>query len=235
MKTVIAQIGQAAMSGGAGMTTSGRPWIRAACVLVSIAGLAGCFSKQIYPTNQDRSISLRAGDLERAGLAFITPSTATGQEEEKQAVALVFAEVLKQERPTVSVVALADTLGAVNRNGLSDAYKRMYEDYRDTGLFSRDMLKRVSMATGARYIAQIKLQGFQQGAKERFGIFGLRIVETRFANVRLFLQVWDGDDGSIAWEGMQEMVYSRDRVREEPITMHTAIEETTRNIIKKLP
>jgi hypothetical protein len=54
---------------------------------MSIASVAGCFGKQIYPTNQDRSISLRAGDLERAGLAFITPSTATGQEEEKQAVA----------------------------------------------------------------------------------------------------------------------------------------------------
>lgn len=223
------------MSSGAGMTRSSGSWMRAACILLAVASLAGCFGRQIYPTNEDRAISLRAGELERSGLAFITPSTATGQEEEKQAVALVFAEVLKQERPAVSVVALADTLGAVNRNGLSEAYKRMYEDYRDTGLFSRDMLKQVSIATGARYIAQIKLQGFQQGAKERFGIFGVRIVETRFANVRLFLQVWDGNDGSIAWEGMQEMAYSRDRVREEPITMHTAIEETARNIIKKLP
>jgi hypothetical protein len=87
MKTVVAQIGRSAMSGDAGMMKSGRPWMRAACALMSIASLAGCFGKQIYPTNQDRSISLRAGDLERAGLAFITPSTATGQEEEKQAVA----------------------------------------------------------------------------------------------------------------------------------------------------
>ncbi len=204
-------------------------------LLFCLVSLAGCFGKQVFPTSEERAISLRAGDLERDGMAFITPSTATGQEEEKQAVALVFAEVLQMERSAVRVVPLSYTLGAVNRNGLADAYKRMYDEYRDTGLFSRDMLKRVSTATGARYIAQIKLQGFQQGAKERFGIFGLRIVETRFANVRLFLQIWDSNDGSIAWEGMQEMVYSRDRIREEPITMHTAIAEAARNILKRLP
>lgn len=203
-----------------------------ACVLV----LSGCFSKQVFPTTtQQLSISLRAGDLERAGLVFITPSTATGQEEEKQAVALVFAEVLKEDRPNVHVVPLSEALGAVNRNGLAEAYKRMYDDYRDTGLFSKDMLKRVSGATGARYIAQIKLQGFHQGAKERFGALGFRIVETHYANVRLFLQIWDSADGSIAWEGMQEMAYSRDHVREEPVTMRIAIQETARNIVAKLP
>jgi len=206
-----------------------------ALILLLPLVLAGCFGTQVFPTVEERVISLRAGDLERAGLAFITPSTATGQEEEKQAVALVFAEVLKHERSGIRVVPLAEALGAINRKGLAEAYKRMYDDYRDTGLFSRDMLKQVSAATGARYIAQLKLQGFQQGAKERFGALGFRIVETRYANVRLFLQIWDSEDGSIAWEGLQEMLYARDRVGEEPVTLHTVIEETARNIVRKLP
>jgi hypothetical protein len=223
------------MDRGATMKAAGRRKAGLALLLAWALLLPGCFGKQVFPTSEERSISLRAGDLERSGVAFITPSTATGQEEEKQAVALVFAEVLKLERPRVPVVPLAEALGAINRQGLAEAYKRMYDDYRDTGLFSRDMLKHVSEATGARYIAQIKLQGFQQGAKERFGALGVRIVETRYANVRLFLQIWDGNDGSIAWEGMQEMVYARDRIREEPITMQTAVEETARNILRKLP
>lgn len=216
------------------MVPSRRIWLRIA-VFGTAAMLGGCFGKQVFPLTEQRSISLKPDDLEKAGLVFITPSTATGQEEEKQAVALVFAEVMKKERPRVRVVPLADALGAINRRGLAEAYKRMYVDYRDTGLFSRDMLAQVVDATGARYIAQIKLQGFQQGAKERFGALGFRIVETHYANVRLFLQIWDGSDGSIAWEGMQEMVYSRDRVREEPISLRTAIEETARNIVGKLP
>ena len=72
----------------------------------------------------------------------------------------------------------------------------MYDDYRDTGLFSPEVLKRIGALTGTRYAAQIKLQAFTQGAKERFGIFGFRLVETRYASVRLFLQIWDSRDGT---------------------------------------
>jgi len=206
-----------------------------AAVFTSLLALAGCFGTQIFPTLHERGISLRAGNLEASGIAFITPSAATGQEEEKQAVALIFAEVIKQERPRVRVVALAESLNAINRAGLADDYKRMYDDYRDTGLFKRDILKQVGNAVGARYIAQIKLQGFGQGAKERFGILGLRIVETRFANVRLFLQIWDSQDGTIAWEAMQEIFYAQDRVSEEPVTLRTTIEHTARDLTARLP
>ena len=60
--------------------------------------LGGCFSVKIHPTLQERNVSLAPGDLEAHGIAFITPSAATGQEEEKQAVAFAFAETLKEER-----------------------------------------------------------------------------------------------------------------------------------------
>jgi len=208
--------------------------LRTAMVLLPIL-ISGCFGTQIYPTLEERVISLRAGDLETEGLAFITPSTVTGQEEEKQAVALTFAEVLKRERPKVRVVALSETLGAINKAGLADAYKRMYVDYRDTGLFNRDTLKKISAATGARYIAQLKLQQFSQGEKERFGILGLRIVMTKFAGIRLFFQIWDSHDGTIAWEGTQETLYSLDTTTEEPVTFRTVLERTATDLIAKLP
>jgi hypothetical protein len=197
--------------------------------------LAGCQGTQVYPNLQQQLISLRPGDLEASGIAFLTPSTVTGQEQEKQAVALTFADVLKRERQKLRVVTLAETLGAVNKAGLADDYKRMYDDYRDTGLLSQEVLRRVSMATGARYLAQLKLQGFGQGAKERFGVFGLRIMQTQYGHVRLFLQIWDSTDGSIAWEGMQEMRISQETVTEEPVMQHTVLEHTARDIVAKLP
>ena len=94
--------------------------------------LAGCFGTQVFPNLQERSISLHPGDLETSGVEFITPSAATGQEEEKQAIALVFADVLQQQRPRIRVVPFAEVLNAVNKAGLTDLYKRMYNDYRDT-------------------------------------------------------------------------------------------------------
>lgn len=208
--------------------------MRAALAVLCLA-LAGCYGTQIYPTLQEQRISLSPGDLEAGGVAFITPSTVTGQEQETQAVALVFADVLKRERPGLRVVTLAETLGAVNRAGLADAYKHMYNDYRDTGLFSGQVLRKVGGATGARYMAQLKLQGFEQGSRDRFGLLGIRIVETKYAHIRLFLQIWDSRESTIAWEGMQEMRQAEDTMSEEPVMLRTVLERTARDLIARLP
>jgi len=214
------------------LTAPGRA--RIVLVLASIVlVLTGC--SQTYPTLQEHPIALRPGDLEAFGIAFLTPSTVTGQEQENQAVAFTFADVIKRERQGLRVVTLAETLGAVNKAGLADDYKRMYVDYRDTGLLARDVLRRVGAATGARYLVQLKLQGFGQGSKDRFGVFGLRIVETQYAHVRLFFQVWDSSDGTVAWEAMQEMRVSQETVTEEPVMQHAVLERTARDLIAKLP
>lgn len=209
---------------------------RLSIVVVSCGlALAGCSFTQVLPSSSTRAITLSPGQLESHGIAFITPSTTTGREEEKQAVAHVFGEAIKRERGNVKVVALPEALSAINKANLGDAYKRMYDDHRDTGLFERAMLERVGKLTGSRYIAQIKLQEFTEGAKERFGVFGFRIVETRYARTRIFLTVWDSNDGSIAWEGMEELTYAHERITEEPVTFHKSVDRAAQHLIARLP
>ena len=201
-----------------------------------LAVTAGCSTPPVYySTLNTQPISLRAGDLESGGIAFITPSTVTGQEQEKQTVALAYADVLKRERPKLTVVSLAETLSAVNKAKLVEPYRRMYDDYRDTALFPADVLKRVSEATGARYLAQLKLQGFTQNSKGRFGVLGFRVSETVIGDVRLYLQVWDARDGSIAWEGTQELRIATDSTTQEPIMLRDLIERSAADLIAKLP
>jgi hypothetical protein len=198
--------------------------------------LAGCSTAPVfYPTLQEQVISLRKGDLEAAGIAFITPSTVTGQEQEKEAVALTFSDVLKNERPALRVSTLAQTLGAVNRDALAQSYRQMYEHYRDTGLFPADVLQKIGKASGARYLAQIKLQAFNQSSKNRLGLLGLRLIETHYADVRVFFQVWDSRDGTIAWEAMQELRIARESTTEEPLMLRNVLEHSARGIIAKLP
>ena len=205
-------------------------------VVVLLALLAGCsFSPVYYATLKEQPISLTKGALDSAGIAFVTPSTVTGQEEERQAVGLAFAEVLKRERPKLNVSTLAETLSAVNRAGLAEPYRRMYDDYRTTGLFPADVLRRLGEATGARYIGQLKLQGFTQGSKGRFGLLGLRVVETMYGDVRLYLQVWDSRTGAIAWEGMQELRIAMDSTREEPVTLSNLLERSAHDLVARLP
>jgi hypothetical protein len=205
-------------------------------LLVASALAAGCSTPLVfYPKVQEQVISLRKGDLESAGIAFITPSTVTGQEQEKEAVALTFTDVLKTERPTLKVSTLAETLGAVNKAGFADGYKRMYEDYRDTGLFPAPALQRIGAATGVRYVAQLKLQTFSESYKGRFGLLGLRLVDTQYADVRLFLQIWDSRDGSIAWEAMQELRIARESSSEEPLMLRRMVEHSAQELIARLP
>ncbi|MGZ6225773.1 MAG: hypothetical protein ACXWMH_09750, partial [Syntrophales bacterium] len=177
----------------------------------------------------------KAEDLSKYGMAFITPSTVTGQEEEKQEVALTFTGVLKKERPAILCLSLPETLNAINQAGLSEDYKRMYVDYRDTGIFSRDILQKVGEATKTKYVAQIKLMAFSQGSDNRFGVFGLRMIDTKFADLRLFFQIWNTQDGTIVWEGSQEIHYAIDRVSEKPVAQRVIIEKAAHDIISKLP
>ena len=195
----------------------------------------GCAIPQTYHSMQHRTFSLGPNDLTQYGLAFVTPSTVTGQEEEKQAVAFTFSEVLYTQRPDIPIRTLPQTLSAVNRAGLDKQYTQMYEDYRNTSLFKTASLKEVADATGMRYLGQLKLSGFQQGSDGRLGVFGLRLMNTKQASIRLFFQIWDSQDGSIVWEGVDELQYSMDTATEETVTLRKVLEKASAHLVSELP
>jgi hypothetical protein len=205
-------------------------------VMASLSGLVGCsVAPQSHSAGRDQVLTLAPGDLERYGIALVTPSTVTGQEEERPAVALTLAEVLRAERPGIRVVTLPETLGAVNEAGLADAYRQMYEEYRNTGLFRRETLALLGKATNVRFVAQLKLSGFAQESSGRFSALGFRIIETKRADVRVYLQIWDTSNGSVAWEGLQETTYSRESFSEQRVTLRTVLAEALTELVRRLP
>lgn len=200
-----------------------------------LANAVGCGLEQLHSDAHHRAFSLEAGDLEKYGLAFITPSTVTGQEEEKQSVAFVFAEVLKGHRPAIPCLTLAETLSAINDAGMAEEYRAMYVDYRDTGVFNRDTLRKVGDVTHSRYVAQLKLAGFSQASRSRIGFFGVRLVDTEVAHLRLFFQIWDTTDGSIAWEALHETDYAYESAREKAVTLRAILNKTAVELVQELP
>src|ERR1035437_5518023 len=115
---------------------------------VPIIGLAvsigGCTGLQSQATTQVGEQKLTMKDLQESGIAFITSSSITGQEEDKQAMAMTFVEVMKKARPDLCIVPQADTLSEINKAGLANDYKRMLEDYSVTGIFGRETLQKVA-------------------------------------------------------------------------------------------
>jgi hypothetical protein len=210
--------------------------IRVLLVVLALLALGGCaVNDQVHSNPQHQPLSLTSGDLARDGLALLTPSTVTGQEEDRQTLAILFADALARERPELRLRRLAEVLSAVNVVGITADYQRMYEDYRLTGVFDRAALRAVAEATGCRYLGQLKLARFEQGAKSRFGAFGLSIYQTQYANLRLFFQVWDSYTGAVAWEGIDELTTAVDTGREKAVTMRTAVDVAVKDLAALLP
>lgn len=204
-------------------------------ILLAAGMLSACSIDQVHSTADHTDFSLDKTDLETYGLAFITPSTVTGQEEDKQTLAFAFAKVMQEQRPDIRVVTLPETISAINIADATADYKLMYVDYRDTGVFKRDLLKKVGDITGTRYLSQLKLSEFSQNSNDRFSLFGLRLLQTKEANIRMFFQIWDSSNGAIAWEGTEEMSYSWDTGSEKPVTFRTIVEKTAQNLVSRLP
>lgn len=198
--------------------------------------LAGCESTlQRYSAPEHQTLRLTAQDLREGGLAFLTPSTVTGQEEDKQTLAYVFANTIKAQRKDIRVLGLPETISAVNRAGLANEYRSMYHDYRDTAVLDGRIMGQIAQATGVRYLAQLKLANMQQGARGRFSFLGLSLLQTQYANMRVFLQVWDSRDGTIAWEGINELTFARDTGRELPISFRAVAEHAATELVSRLP
>ena len=135
----------------------------------------------------------------------------------------------------VRVMSLPESLGAVNRAGLAPEYRKMVENYRETGIFPRDLLTNVGNAIGTRYLVQLKLAGFSQEMRDRLSILGVRLFQTLHANIRLYMQIWDAETGTIAWEGSEEMSYAYDSSAELPVTFRRVVEGAAQQLIQNLP
>jgi hypothetical protein len=111
----------------------------------------------------------------------------------------------------------------------------MFEDYRNTSLFQVKNLKEIAHATRMRYLGQLKLSGFSQGTDGRLSVFGLRVISTKKATIRLFFQIWDAPNGSIVWEGVDELLYSEDTPLENAVTLKKVLERASTHLVDKLP
>ncbi len=202
---------------------------------LALATLASCADIQIHTSSKHHVIALQPGDLKRHGLAFLTPTTPTGHEEDKQALAFGFSDMLSKQRKDINLLSLPEVLSHVNQANLSNDYRRMYDEYRVTGILNKTILNKISHVSETRYLALLNLGKFDQGSNSRFGLLGWRLIDTKYSSMRLFLQIWDGHEGTVAWEGLVELNYSDESFSEQPISFRQVVEESAKLLIDKLP
>jgi len=219
-----------------GMTLMGKTLIRRITILLFIGILSACsYKPQLHSSLQHHNTGLEAGQLEKHGLAFMTPSTVTGQEEDKQSLALIFSDVVIKKMPRVRCVTLPETLSAINRGELTDEYKQMYQNYSTRGIFARESLRKVGEVAGARYVIQLNLADFGRRTEKRWGIAGIRVFATKTTHIRLFMQIWDSQEGNIVWEGSHELSHGYGTVQEKPVTFQKVVEESASALLDQIP
>ena len=139
------------------------------------------------------------------------------------------------DSPAVKVRGLAEVLNGVNAANLDQEYKAMYRDYLQTGILDADVLADVGETSRVRYLAQLSLAGFSQGNRGRFSFFGLRMLDTKQGNLRIFLQIWDAESGTVVWEGSGELNFAYDTGRENPVTFAELCRLTAERLFAELP
>ena len=102
-------------------------------------------------------------------------------------------------------------------------------------IFSRDTFLLFQAAGGIRDVAQLKLAGFSQRSTNRFGVFGLRMIQTQSATVRIFFQLWDASSGVISWESVAELSWAEEKILEDPVTLQTIMVRAAKDIAENLP
>jgi len=216
-----------AMSGSGGVVV---------IALILAAITVGCSAtNQMNFKTERTSISLGPDDLAKYGIGFLTPSAATGREADKQPLAMSFALQLQEMRPEIRVIPLPAVLTAVNAADLDAEYKQMYRDYLETGILEGSILQDVSEVAEVRYLVQLSLSSFSQRSTGRWGFLGLRILHTEIATLRVFTQIWDAQEGAIAWEGFTEMSMAYDTTKERPVAFAKAAEVAAEKLFCCLP
>jgi len=142
---------------------------------------------------------------------------------------------LSELRPGVRIVPLAQTLGAVNRAGLLRQYQKMYESFEATGVLDRDTLAKLRGVTGARYFCLLQLGEFNQPPPSSPGAIPLPGRSAPAAHIRLFVQIWDSIDGTIAWEGINEASQAAESVNGRGATFSAVVERAARDLVARLP
>ncbi len=205
------------------------------CVLLLSLCAACSQTPQAQHTLKYDAVDLQPGDLAREGIAFITPSSVTGQEQDRQGVAFLFAQVMEQKRPDIPVTSLAETISEINEAGMHREYSEMFRYYDDTGILPAPALRPIGELTGRRYVAMLKMASYSNNSSRRFSFFGVRIVQTKSANLRLFLQIWDTETGAISWEANQELNLAFETMAENSVTFEMMVERMAQDLIDQLP
>jgi hypothetical protein len=115
-------------------------------------------------------------------------------------------EILRKAAPHWKLVSDEEVSTRINRNGLTGKFTQMRNDYEQSAILDRDMLRTIAAAIQARYVFQPRLAAFSQLMQQKweFPALNIWLVWTRSSDIRVSLQLWDTETGDLVWGSIAE-------------------------------
>lgn len=157
--------------------------------------------------------------LPQERVAVLTPLSVAGLRGNELALGLYLGEVIHKVAPHWTVVSEHDAMSLINTHGLAGLYAQMRSDAEMSHILDRDILKKVGHAVGARYVFQPRLAHFSQTMTDRWTIPAVDVLasQTRSANMRVTLKLWDTKSGELIWASMAESNLQSETVAQDPV------------------
>ena len=145
--------------------------------------------------------------LEHEAMALFTPLATTPLLRGDEAgLGLYLAETIKKLAPAWKIIDEHQTIGLINRHGLTEEYTRLRQGADQSHILDRDLLQKIGQSIGARYVLQPRLVYISQTMTDRVEapIAPILILQTRSAVMRISLQLWDTVSGEPIWSSVAE-------------------------------
>ena len=120
-----------------------------------------------------------------------------------------------------NLVTEIETSTRINHHGLALEFARMRNEYEQTTILDRDTLSKIATAINARYVFQPRLVAFSQTMTDRWTVpaFNMRVFQTRSSLMRVTLQLWDTETGTLLWASIAEATMENEAVSQGPVYM----------------
>ena len=145
----------------------------------------------------------------------------------------MLAEILHRVVPQIQIVRPLHSISQINQQGLAAEYTQMRVDAEQSHILSRESLKKIGTAIGARFVFQPRLAAFTQIMYDRwtFPGFGVVISQTRQSDLRISVQLWDAKTGELLWASMAEGTMQSEAFAKDPVYLEDAMRVTLGSIV----
>ncbi len=203
--------------------------IRITGFLLFVLFVTGCSSVQprwtVRTSSTPFSSSSDLASLEQETVALFTPLAPVPILRGDEAVlGLYLAESIKKIAPAWKIVDEQQTIGLINRHGLTDEYTRLRQGADQSHILERALLQKIGKDIGVRYVFQPRLAYISQTMTDRLEapVAPFLILQTRSAVMRLSLQLWDCASGEPIWSSVVESVVLNETASLEPMFIKDA-------------